>query len=143
MVRTAGRVVHVVVAVVPNPQGEILLALRPKETHQGGFWEFPGGKLEPGETPVQGLARELREELAIDPLTSEPLTQISHDYGDRAVLLDVYRIEAYRGEPRGNEGQRICWVAPRDLRNYEFPAANREIIDWLSESGCRPRPVRP
>jgi len=127
-----GRVVHVMVAVVQNPQGEILLALRPKEAHQGGFWEFPGGKLEPDETPVQGLARELREELAIEPLASEPLTRISHDYGDKAVLLDVYRVDAYSGEPRGNEGQQIRWVAPEDLSHYEFPAANRDIIDWLS-----------
>ena len=138
-----GRVVHVMVAVVQNPEGEILLALRPKSVHQGGLWEFPGGKLEPGESPAQGLARELKEELAIEPLASEPLTRISHDYGDKLVFLDVYRVDGYRGEPRGNEGQQIRWVAPKDLKQYDFPAANRGIVDWLSESGCHPRPVRP
>jgi len=126
-----GRVVHVMVAVVQNPEGEILLALRPKNAHQGGLWEFPGGKLESDETPAQGLARELREELAIEPLASEPLTRISHDYGDKAVLLDVYRVDAYSGDPCGNEGQQIRWVAPKDLSNFDFPAANRVIIDWL------------
>lgn len=128
-----GQVVHVMVAVVQNPEGEILLALRPKNAHQGGLWEFPGGKLEPDETPAQGLIRELREELAIEPLASEPLTRISHDYGDKAVLLDVYRVDAYSGEPCGNEGQQIRWVAPKDLSDYDFPEANRSIIDWLSE----------
>ena len=137
-----GRIVHVMVAVLQNPAGEVLLALRPKNAHQGGFWEFPGGKLEPDETPAQGLVRELQEELAIEPLASEPLTQISHDYGDKAVFLDVYRVGAYRGEPRGNEGQQIRWVAPKDLNEYEFPAANRAIIDRLKWD-CRPRPDRP
>jgi len=138
-----GRVVHVMVAVVQNTEGEILLALRHKDAHQGGLWEFPGGKLEPNESPARGLARELREELAIELLSSEPLTRISHDYGDKAVLLDVHRVRDYRGEPRGREGQQVRWVATRDLGRYDFPAANKTIIDRLSEADCHPRPGHP
>lgn len=119
---------HVAVGVVRNWQGEILIARRHKHLHQGGLWEFPGGKLEYLETAEQALRRELREELAIIVETAEPLIKIRHDYGDKRVLLDVWRVESFHGEPQGMESQPILWVAPGQLRQYEFPAANRPIV---------------
>jgi len=120
--------VHVAVGVIENARGEIFIAQRAAEAHQGGLWEFPGGKLEPGETTPQALARELREELAIEVHACRPLIQIRHEYPDKAVLLDVYRVTQFSGVPRGNEGQPVRWVAPAQLTEYEFPAANRPII---------------
>lgn len=123
--------IHVAVGVIQNACGEIFIAQRAADAHQGGLWEFPGGKLEPGETTSQALTRELREELAIDVEACEPLIQIRHQYPDKAVLLDVYRVTAFSGEPRGNEGQPVRWVSPGHLGHYAFPAANRPIIKAL------------
>jgi len=126
------RVVHVAVGVIVNDRGSILIAKRPDQTHQGGLWEFPGGKVEPGETLFDALKRELREELAIDVLTTEPLIKIRHDYGDKIVLLDVHKVIRFAGEPQGNEGQPIQWVSPEQLTNHEFPAANVPIITAIN-----------
>lgn len=133
------RVVHVAVGVIvgrhegsAEEQGAILIAKRPAKTHQGGLWEFPGGKVESGEKLFDALKRELKEELAIDITATEPLIKIRHDYGDKAVLLDVHRVTHFYGEPRGNEGQPIMWVAPSCLHEYEFPAANRPIVTAIN-----------
>lgn len=122
------KLVHVAVGVIVNNDGKILIAKRPLSAHQGGLWEFPGGKVESGENIQQALTRELREELAIDVLASEPLIQIRHHYFDKSVLLDVHKIIQFTGEPRGNEGQPIQWVDAQALKDFEFPAANRPII---------------
>jgi 8-oxo-dGTP diphosphatase len=122
------RVVHVAVGVIIGNDGAILIAKRPDKTHQGGLWEFPGGKVEHGETLFTALQRELREELAIDIIATEPLIKIRHDYGDKIVLLDVHKVTHFSGEAKGNEGQPIVWVAPKGLHHYQFPAANRPII---------------
>jgi 8-oxo-dGTP diphosphatase len=116
---------------VEDAQGRILITKRPDHAHQGGLWEFPGGKLEPGETPRQGLARELYEELGIRVLAQRPLIRVRHDYGDRRVLLDVHRVSAYEGEPQGREGQPLDWVSPMAMRPELFPAADRPIISAL------------
>jgi 8-oxo-dGTP diphosphatase len=121
-------VLHVAAGVVHDERGRILIARRPDHVHQGGLWEFPGGKLEPGETVAAALGRELREELDIEPLESSPLIRIRHDYPERRVLLDVRRVERFRGEPRGMQGQPIRWVTPDELPHFEFPAANRPIV---------------
>jgi len=126
------RVVHVAVGVIVNDSGSILIAKRPDQTHQGGLWEFPGGKVESGETLFDALKRELREELAIDVFATEPLIKIRHDYGDKIVLLDVHKVIRFAGEPQGNEGQPIQWVSPAQLTNYEFPAANVPIITAIN-----------
>ena len=123
--------IHVAVGVIQRANGDIFIAQRPLNTHQGGLWEFPGGKVEPGETTPQALARELREELAIELDACEPLIQIRHDYSDKSVLLDVYRVRSFRGEPRGNEGQPVRWVNAAALDEFAFPAANQPIIKAL------------
>lgn len=125
------KLVHVAVGVIVNSDGNILIAKRPDNSHQGGLWEFPGGKVEPGESLFAALKRELYEELAIDISATEPLIKIRHDYGDKQVLLDVHKVVAFSGQPIGNEGQPIQWVAPADLHQYEFPAANRPIISAI------------
>ncbi len=119
---------HVVAAVIRDPQGQILIAQRPAHKHQGGLWEFPGGKVEAGEAPAVALERELAEELGIRVTAARPLLQVRHDYPDQAVLLDVWQVDAFTGEAHAAEGQPLAWVAPRALLDYEFPAANRPIV---------------
>lgn len=122
------RLVHVAVGVIQNAAGRVLIAQRPAYSHQGGLWEFPGGKVEAGEDVITALSRELREELGVDVKQSRPLINIEHDYGDKQVWLDVHRITEFQGEVHGKEGQPIKWVLPTDLENYKFPRANRGII---------------
>ncbi|MEZ5530251.1 MAG: 8-oxo-dGTP diphosphatase MutT [Porticoccaceae bacterium] len=123
------KVVHVAAAVILGTDGSILIARRPDHIHKGGLWEFPGGKVEDGETVSDALARELDEELAIQVLAAEPLLEVRHDYPDKSVLLDVWCVSEYRGEPRGNEGQPTRWVMPTQLIDFPFPEANQPIID--------------
>ncbi|CAM4003527.1 putative thiamine-phosphate synthase 2 [Pseudomonas reidholzensis] len=120
--------IHVVAAVIRGGDGRILIARRADSQHQGGLWEFPGGKLEAGEGVEAALARELREELGIEVTRSRPLIKISHDYPDKQVLLDVREVDGFTGEPHGVEGQPLAWVAPRDLDQYDFPEANKPIV---------------
>lgn len=120
--------IHVAAAVIRRPDGRILIARRADSQHQGGLWEFPGGKVEAGETVQAALARELREELDIEVTTSRPLIRIDHDYPDKHVCLDVWEITGFSGEARGVEGQPLAWVSARELPEYEFPAANRPIV---------------
>lgn len=122
------KLIHVAAAVILNAQGQILLARRPEDKHQGGLWEFPGGKVEPREPVVEALARELDEELGIQITTARPLIQIPHHYPDKSVLLDVYEVSAFEGEAYGREGQPIAWVDRSELASYEFPAANKPIV---------------
>jgi len=114
--------------VITNRAGQVLLARRPEHVHQGGLWEFPGGKLESGEGVEYALVRELHEELGLIPTVCRPLIRIRHDYPDKSVLLDVWRVDAWEGEPHGREGQPIQWVAPEALPARAFPLANRPII---------------
>ncbi|WP_455230305.1 Nudix family hydrolase [Geopseudomonas aromaticivorans] len=119
---------HVAAAVIRGADGRVLIARRPEHKHQGGLWEFPGGKVEAGEAVESALARELHEELGIRVTASRPLIQVRHDYADLAVLLDVHEVSAFTGEPHGAEGQPLAWVSPRELPHYEFPEANRPIV---------------
>lgn len=119
---------HVVAALISDERGRVLLALRPPHAHQGGLWEFPGGKVEPGETPVAALARELSEELGIALGSARPLIQVRHRYPDRAVMLDVWRVVDYRGEPHGCEGQPVAWWVLDELEPDQLPAANWPIV---------------
>lgn len=123
---------HVAVGVIQNSRGQILIAKRAASAHQGGLWEFPGGKVDAGETLQQALKRELKEELAIEVCASEPLIQIRHDYPDKSVFLDVHKVTDFSGEPKGNEGQPVKWIDPSDLKSFEFPAANRPIIHAIN-----------
>ncbi len=118
---------HVAVGVILDSERRILLSRRPEGVHQGGLWEFPGGKVEAGESVHAALARELQEELAIEVTRSEALTLIEHDYGDKAVCLDVHVVLGFAGTPEGREGQPLQWVTAAELDGYDFPAANAPI----------------
>lgn len=120
--------IHVAAAVIRAEDGRILIARRADDQHQGGLWEFPGGKVEPGETVQAALARELEEELGIRPTVARPLIQVHHDYPDKQVLLDVWEVSAFVGAPHGAEGQPLAWVSARQLLEYQFPAANQPIV---------------
>ncbi|MET4163183.1 8-oxo-dGTP diphosphatase [Marinobacterium sp. MBR-111] len=122
------KLIHVAAAVIRDRRGHILIARRPDDKHQGGLWEFPGGKVEPGEPVAQALSRELLEELGIQVLQAHPLIRIPHHYPDKSVLLDVWEVTVFEGEAHGAEGQPVCWVAPEALDDYAFPAANTPII---------------
>ena len=123
--------VHVAVAAIINKQQQVLLGFRKADQHQGNLWEFPGGKVESGETTYEALLREINEEVGLKITTAEPLIEISHDYGDKAVLLDVWRVSDFSGEPLGQEGQCLRWCDITDLDANEFPAANVAIIQAL------------
>lgn len=128
------RSVHVAVGVIFNQQREVLIALRDPLQHQGGLWEFPGGKVEAEEKVEQALSRELLEEVHIDVIACSPLLKFAHDYGDKRVILDVWCIDEYSGEATGREGQQINWVKIDKLDNYDFPEANQAIIKAIRGS---------
>ena len=128
--------VHVAVGVIFNSkQDQILIAKRPKYLHQGGLWEFPGGKVSSGEAIEHALARELFEELGISDIQAEPLMHILYDYTDKKVYLDIWIIDQFSGQAQGKEGQRCEWVNLQDLLSsqsqYQFPAANQPILERL------------
>lgn len=131
------KLVRVAVGVILE-KNKVFITLRDNNLHQGGKWEFPGGKCESGESAQQALARELHEETGISVSTSEAFMQIEHDYGDKAVRLEVFLVKDFTGEPHGREGQQGQWVPLTALPEYAFPDANQAIIDkLLMESGCR------
>ena len=124
------KVVHVAVGVIARGD-DIFITLRPDDVHQGGKWEFPGGKVEEGETVLQALTRELAEEVGIIVNRSEPVIVITHDYGDKQVKLDVHRVYDFAGQPHGKEGQQSRWVNVKALHAADFPEANVPIITAL------------
>jgi len=117
--------------VLGNARGEILVARRFDHAHQGGLWEFPGGKLESGEQVRAGLARELAEELGISVDSARPLIRVRHDYPDRGVLLDVWRVTGWHGRIRGREGQSIRWLSADGLAGLPMPAADVPVVAAL------------
>lgn len=119
---------QVAVGVIKNLDGKILISLRDPSLHQGGLWEFPGGKIESSETAEQALARELKEELNITVIASTPLITVQHQYPDLAVQLNVFLVEHFSGEAKSCEGQPFKWVNPDELATHSFPAANQSII---------------
>lgn len=121
-------VVHVAVGVVVDDAHRVLITRRAADSHQGGLWEFPGGKVEKGETLAQALARELHEELGIEPARTSPLLEVKHDYGDKQVHLDVHVVWEFSGRAMGLEDQPLAWVPFEALSQYRFPAANEPII---------------
>ena len=127
---------HVAVGILSNADGEVLIARRPNHVHQGGLWEFPGGKRESDELIQAALVRELREELGIQVLAARPLIKVRHSYTDKQVLLDVWRVNDYRGQPCGLQSQPLAWVAPAELPRYSFPAADFSILTALRLPDC-------
>lgn len=122
------RMVPVAAGVLFDKRGRVLVQRRARGAHLGGTWEFPGGKAAPGESRDGALARELREELGVEVREARPLIRIHHTYPEKTVLLDVWRVEDFEGEPRGLEGQPIEWVFPEDLSKLEMPPADRPIV---------------
>lgn len=108
--------------------GKFLAAKRPEGKPRGGFWEFPGGKQEPGETIDQTLARELWEELGITCETTQYWRQVSHSYPDLHVTLDFIHVTAFSAEPEPRDGQTLAWVTPEEARTLDFLPADREIV---------------
>ena len=126
------KVVHVAVGVILREQ-QILLALRNAKQHQGGKWEFPGGKVEQGETVPQALARELQEEVAIELTQCQAFMQLEYAYPEKTVLLDIYLVTAFNGEPHGCEGQPLRWVNIAELGDITFPEANQPIVERIQQ----------
>lgn len=122
--------IHVAVGVIIK-DGAVLVALRKPDAHMGGFWEFPGGKVEPGESTPEALTRELSEELAITCTELSPLHCYTHTYPDRQVILDVWQVHAFAGEACGAEGQLIEWVSIGQLIELEMLPANRPIVNAI------------
>lgn len=129
--------VQVAVGIVVHAVGAVLITRRPDHVHQGGLWEFPGGKVESGESPESALRRELYEELGITVQAAEPWLQVRHAYPDQTVLLEVWRVTAYTGEPHGREGQPLIWASPAELETFAFPAADQPILAALQQSGIQ------
>ncbi|MGP9800000.1 8-oxo-dGTP diphosphatase MutT [Rheinheimera sp. NSM] len=125
-------VIHVAVGVILQGQS-ILLALRSSKQHQGGKWEFPGGKVEMGETVAQALNRELQEEVAIHVTQSSAFMQLEYAYPEKTVLLDIWLVTAFDGEPHGREGQPLRWVDIAELGSIEFPDANQPIVARIQQ----------
>lgn len=131
------KVVLVSAVALIDADGRILLAQRPEGKAMAGLWEFPGGKVEPGETPEETLIRELQEELGIDTWASclAPLSFASHGYTDFHLLMPLFACRKWEGTARGREGQALKWVRAEDLREYPMPPADLPLIpvlrDWL------------
>jgi len=129
--------VFVVAAIVHSTDGKrVLIARRPDHLHQGGLWEFPGGKVDNGETARDALYRELLEEvdIRIDRDGATLFREVHHQYPDKAVHLQFWRVFSFAGEAKGNEGQQVRWVPLAQLADYSFPEANSAVVTQLLSS---------
>jgi 8-oxo-dGTP diphosphatase len=127
------RLLLVAACALIDTDGRVLIAQRPKGKQLEGLWEFPGGKLETGETPEECLVRELREELGVDTKVAclAPLTFASHTYDGFHLLMPLYVCRRFTGIPQPKEGQTLKWVKPRQLRDYPMPPADAPLIPFL------------
>lgn len=126
--------VHVAVGVIENSAGQVFIAQRHPHQHQGDKWEFPGGKVEAGETVQQALTRELQEECGIEVTDCAPLTVVEHQFDDKRVLLDVWWVLRYQGDACHQEGQKWLWADIAQLDAFQFPDANQPIVDRLMDT---------
>ena len=138
--------IHVVAAIIVGPDMQIFISRRGDHLHQGGLWEFPGGKVELGESPDAALARELFEEIDIHVTHSQPFMQVEHDYVDKKVLLDIWQVDSFSGHAHGKEGQQCRWLSLEQLllsvtasteSDLCFPAGNQPILQRLAEQGLK------
>lgn len=127
------RILLVAACALVDSEGRVLLTQRPEGKQLAGLWEFPGGKVEPGETPEETLIRELQEEIGITTKVAclAPLTFASHTYDDFHLLMPLYVCRRYEGIARGLEGQALKWVRPKDMRDYPMPPADEPLIPFL------------
>jgi len=127
------RILLVAACALVDSDGRVLLTQRPEGKQLAGLWEFPGGKVEPGETPEETLIRELQEEIGITTKVTclAPLTFASHTYDDFHLLMPLYVCRRYEGIARGLEGQALKWVRPKDMRDYPMPPADEPLIPFL------------
>jgi 8-oxo-dGTP diphosphatase len=123
----------VVAAALYDAEGRVLIAQRPPGKHQAGRWEFPGGKVAPGESESAALVRELHEELGIDVTAARPFMRFAHSYPDRSVELSMWIVERFSGAPRGLDRQELRWVAPADLMHADLLEADRPFVDALRD----------
>jgi 8-oxo-dGTP diphosphatase len=121
----------VVAGALYDAHGRVLIAQRLPGKHMAGRWEFPGGKIEPGESEPAALARELREELGVEVSSAHPLLVLRHDYAERRVQVSMWIVERYAGEPRGLDGQNLKWVTPARLPDEDVLEADRPFIEAL------------
>ncbi|MBL8202171.1 MAG: 8-oxo-dGTP diphosphatase MutT [Chromatiales bacterium] len=122
----------VAAGILRDAWGRILIARRPAGGHVGGFWEFPGGKLNPGESPAEALVRELREEIGVNVEAASPFMAYRHDYPERSVELHVFLVERYTGDPRGVEGQPLRWVSVAEFPSAGLLEADLPIAEELA-----------
>ncbi|VUD40315.1 8-oxo-dGTP diphosphatase [Thalassocella blandensis] len=125
--------IHVAVGVVLNEASQVCVTKRKAGQHLAGFWEFPGGKVEAGESVIEALGRELKEEIGIGFSKAEPLIEIRHSYPDKDVFLDVHVIGGIEGDAIGREGQQLKWLDLTALTAVEFPEANIPILRAIEE----------
>jgi 8-oxo-dGTP diphosphatase len=130
---TGKRLLLVAACALVDTDGRVLIAQRPQGKQLAGLWEFPGGKVEPGETPEECLVRELREEIGIETKIAclAPLTFASHSYDDFHLLMPLYVCRRFEGIPMPKEGQTLKWVRPRQMRDYPMPPADAPLIPFL------------
>jgi 8-oxo-dGTP diphosphatase len=126
----------VVAAALYDGSGRVLIAERPPGKHMAGRWEFPGGKVNPGESEADALVRELREELGVEVLASRPFMRLRHSYDDRDVELSMWIVEDFRGEPQGLDRQRLKWVQPERLFEEDILEADQPFIGALRKRAC-------
>ncbi len=114
-----------------NDTHQFLISYRHPHLHQGGLWEFPGGKIEQGEGLKEALTRELNEELGIKVIQQQPIFEINHNYPDKKVCLQICLVNDFTGKEKGLEKQQIKWVSKEKLAEHNFPEANKPIIDYI------------
>ncbi|NOH71447.1 8-oxo-dGTP diphosphatase MutT [Vibrio pectenicida] len=122
--------IHIVAAIILNTEkNEVFITKRPEDKHKGGFWEFPGGKVEDNETTAQAIIRELDEEVGIQVTKQSLFEHLEYDYPDKSLEFDFILVTDFENQPFGKEGQQGKWIAITELGGYEFPEANRSIVD--------------